>query len=78
MHLSRNSKQNLKLWTTSQDYAVTALYVKSHKGFWALFKASCLGKIDCGEGLFAPSKHRTIADQNLVKNCCFIGHFFVV
>jgi hypothetical protein len=33
VHLSRNSRQNFKLWTTSQDYAVVARYVKSNKGF---------------------------------------------
>ena len=32
VHLSRNSRQNFKLWTTSQDYAVVGLYVKSNQG----------------------------------------------
>ena len=67
MHLSRNSRQNFKLWTTSQDYAVVACYVKSNKGFKPLFPKKYLGKIQSGQGLFAPSKHRTISDQNLLK-----------
>jgi hypothetical protein len=78
VHLSRNSRQNFKLWTTSQDYAVVACYVKSNKGFKPFFPKKYLGKIQSSQGPFTPSKHCTIASQNLIKDSTLVGHFFVV